>query len=126
MKREGTGNSLLPVYSLTINGNGSVIYQGTRNVAKNGMVTYRIPKASVRELTNEFIKIYYFALKDRYIDPTAKVTNHTIVTTSINMNGQMKTIVDNHNSYAPGTLRQLEDKIDQLTNSKQWIYGQER
>lgn len=126
LKREGKGNALLPIYSLTVYGNGSVIYKGTKNVATSGMVNYHIPKASVRELSNEFIKIYYFALKDKYSDPTAKVANNAIVTTSINMNGEIKTILDDHNSYGPVTLRQLEDKIDQLTNSKQWIYGQDR
>ena len=48
-------------------------------------------------------------------------SNLNMVTTSINMNGRTKTIVDDHSSYAPPRLRELEDKIDQVTNSKQWI-----
>jgi hypothetical protein len=120
LQRHGTRNGFFPDYSLTVYGNGSVIYNGIKNVATSGVKTYQIPKDQSRELINAFINIYYFALKEKYSD-SRKASNLPVVTTSININGQTKTVVDDHNSYAPPPLRQLEDKIDQLTNSMQWL-----
>lgn len=119
MQRNSTANSISPVYSLTIFGNGSVVYQGIKNVNTTGIHTYQIPKDGARELVNEFINIYYFALKDRYGDSSSASSVDT-VTTSININGRTKTILDDKSSYAPEPLRALEDKIDIVTNSSQW------
>jgi hypothetical protein len=119
MQRNSTANSISPVYSLTIFGNGSVVYQGIKNVNTTGIHTYQIPKDGARELVNEFINIYYFALKDRYGDSSSASSVDT-VTTSININGRTKTILDDKSSYAPEPLRALEDKIDIVTNSRQW------
>jgi hypothetical protein len=119
MERRETANGLLPNYSLTIYGNGSVVYKGIKNVGTSGIQTYQIPKDKARELVNEFNKIYYTGLNDNYSD-SSNASNHLVVTTSIDMNGYTKIVVDDHSSYAPQRLRALEDKIDQLTNSKQW------
>jgi hypothetical protein len=120
MKRHGTANGLFPVYSLTIHGNGSVIYNGFKNVETSGVQTYQIPKDKAREIVNGFINIYYFALKDKYYDPSSASTL-PLVTTSIIIGGKTKTVIDDHSSYAPVTLRALEDKIDQLSNSEKWV-----
>ena len=120
MQRHGTANRLFPVYSLTIYGNGSVIYNGIKNVDTTGAQTYQIPKDRARELVNTFINIYYFALKEKYSD-SSNASTSPVVTTSININGKTKTVLDDHSSYAPPTLRALEDMIDQIANSKQWI-----
>jgi hypothetical protein len=120
MQRLGTLDGLSPIYSLTIHGNGSVIYEGIKNVDTKGIQTYQIPKDKARELVTEFINIYYTALKDSYGDP-AKASSLPLVKTSFNLNGKTKTILDNHSSFAPPTLRALEDKIDEVAISKQWI-----
>ncbi len=120
LQRHGTANEVLPVYSLTIYGNGNVIYNGINNVNTSGIQTYQIPRDRASELVNEFINIYYFALKDKYID-SSNASSTLMVTTSINLNGKTKTVLDDHSAYAPSTLRALENKIDQFTNSKQWI-----
>lgn len=124
IQKQETTNGMVPVYSLTVYGNGNVIYKGIKNVDTKGIQTYQIPKDIARELVNGFINIYYFALKDKYSDSSTMSNNLPIVITSININGKTKTVLDDHNSYAPPPLRALEDKIDQLTNSKQWIKTQ--
>jgi hypothetical protein len=123
MQRHGTPDGASPVYSLTVHGNGSVTYRGIRNVDTTGIQTYQIPKDKARELVNEFINIYYFALQDEY-NNSSNASSSDTVTTSINMNGKTKSIVDNKNSYGPESLRALEDKIDQVTNSKRLIHHQ--
>lgn len=80
MQRHGTGNGLFPDYSLTVYGNGSVIYKGIKNVASSGVKTYQIPKDQSRQLVNEFLNIYYFSLKEKYSD-SGKASNLPIVTT---------------------------------------------
>lgn len=120
MQRHETPGGKTPVYSLTIHGNGSVIYNGIKNVDTSGIQSYQIPKDKARELANEFINIYYFALKDNYSN-SSNASNLSMVTTSISMNGRTKTVVDDKSSYAPQPLRALEDKIDQVTNSKRWL-----
>lgn len=120
MQKYGTANGLLPEYSLTIHGNGSVVYKGIKNVDTIGMKSYQISPDKSRELVNGFINIYYNALKEKYGN-SSNSSNIPIVITSINLNGRIKTVIDYHNSYAPPSLRELEDKIDQLANSKQWI-----
>ena len=120
MQRHGTQDGMSPVYSLTVHGNGSVIYKGIRNVDTTGTQAYQIPKDKARELVNEFINIYYFALQDRYTD-SLNASSSDMVTTSITMNENSKTVIDDYGSYAPPTLRALEDKIDEITNSKQWV-----
>jgi len=119
MQRNSTASCISPVYSLTIFGNGTVVYQGIKNVNTTGTHTYQIPKDRARELVNEFISIYYFALKDKYGNSSSTSSVDT-VTTSININGRTKTILDDKSSYAPEPLRALEDKIDNVTNSRQW------
>jgi hypothetical protein len=123
MERHGTANGSFPTYSLTVYGNGSVIYKGIKNVATSGIKAYHIHKDRARELIKTFDDLYYFSFKEKYSD-SGKASNLPVVTTSINKNGQLKTVVDDHNSYAPLRLRQLEDKIDELTNSKQWLKAQ--
>jgi Domain of unknown function (DUF6438) len=68
MQRNGHGNAPFPIYSLTIYGNGSVIYNGIKNVVTSGVKTYQIPKDRAGELINEFINIYYFSSKEKYGD----------------------------------------------------------
>jgi hypothetical protein len=123
MQRHGTANGPFPVYSVTIYGNGTVIYKGIKNVDTSGIQTYQIPKDKARELINGFTNIYYFSLKDKYND-LSNASNLPVVTTSINLNGNTKTVIDDHSSYAPPPLRALEDKIDKLADSKKWIAHQ--
>jgi hypothetical protein len=119
MQRHGTQDGMSPVYSLTVHGNGSVIYKGIRNVDTIGTQTYQIPKDKARELVNEFIKNYYFALESN--TDSLDASSSDAVTTSITMNENSKTVIDDHGAYAPSTLRDLEGKIDEVTNSKQWV-----
>lgn len=124
MQRHGTPDGISPVYSLTVHGNGSVTYKGIKNVDTTGIQTYQIPKDKAIELVQEFLNIYYLTgLKDKYIN-SSNTSSPDMVTTSISISGRNKTISEDRNSYAPASLRDLEDKIDQVTNSKRLIRPQ--
>lgn len=111
-----------PIYYLEIHGDGQVIYRGYEYVNVTGEQTSSIPVDSVRELVNQFNNSGYFDLNDRYdqVDRTDQAT----VVTSISTDGTFKSIYDYQGTHLLPELlklRQLENMIDQVTNSSQWV-----
>jgi hypothetical protein len=77
---------------------------------------------SVRELVLQFNNSEYFNLNDRYdqVDRTDQAT----VVTSISIDGTFKSVYDYLGTHLLPELlklRQLENMIDQVTNSSQWV-----
>lgn len=108
-----------PIYKLTIYGDGRVVYEGERFVKETGTRTTKISRAAVRQLVKEFKQVNYFTLSDSY---TGGHTDAPSAITSLTLGKQQKTV--NHYMAAPDapeTLKALEDKIDQVVNSQQWI-----
>ena len=103
-----------PVYSVTIHGDGTVIYEGNHFVRIEGVRTYTIPKESVEELVGMFYEINYFSLNDRY---DASVTDLPTVITSITVGNETKK-VSNYANAGPPRLFELESKIDKITDSQ--------
>lgn len=107
-----------PDYSLFVYGDGKIVYEGRHYVAVKGRREGRISKARVKQLLEEFYRIGFFSLKDRY-DPIAN--DGAITKTSIYVDGKAKEIVNCHPSQAPEDLYQLEKMIDEITRSKRWV-----
>ena len=62
----------------------------------------------------------YFSLNDKYNERT--ITDAPSVITSITIDGKTKTIEHYHGDFnAPEQLIELENRIDEIINSKQWI-----
>ncbi|MGA8404131.1 MAG: DUF6438 domain-containing protein [Nitrososphaeraceae archaeon] len=111
-----------PIYYLEINGDGKVIYRGYEYVNVTGERTSSIPVDKVKELVNQFNNSGYFNLKDRY-DEVERTDQSTVVTT-ISMDGTFKSVYDylgTTNLPELQKLRQLENMIDEVTNSSQWV-----
>ena len=109
-----------PIYSLTIKGNGTVLYEGEDFVETVGKAETVISREKVEQLLSEFEKIDYDSLKDSYTERT--ITDAPSVITSITRNGKTKTIEHYHGDFnAPEKLTELEDKIDEIVDSEQWI-----
>ena len=105
-----------PVYRLTIYGDGKVVYQGEDFVKVKGTQTAHMVREKVEGLVNEFDKVRFFSLQDRY---TGSVTDLPTTITSITIHGKTKTV---RNYFgAPKELIALEEKIDETTHSKQWV-----
>jgi hypothetical protein len=117
MERHVTGGSS-PGYSLAITRDGKVIYEGIKNVNIIGSQTSHISESALNKLINEFINIYYFALKDKYGE--SNISDAPCVTTSISLDGKNKKIFHCPGSSAQQGLSALEGKIDEVTNSYQW------
>lgn len=114
-----------PVYSVSIDGNGAVIYEGVEYVKVKGKKVYRIPKEKVAELVNGFYKINYFALEDKYTEVklpngiSQVTTDLPSTTTSITVNGKTKSVY-NYDG-APQILIELEYKIDKISKTARFM-----
>ena len=109
-----------PIYTLTIQGDGTVVYDGKDFVKTKGRAEITIQKEKIMQLLQEFEAIDYFNLNDKYTDRT--ITDAPSVITSITVDGKRKTIEHYHGDFnAPEELTKLEDKIDEIINTDQWI-----
>lgn len=114
-----------PIYKLTIYGDGKVVYEGKEYVNVAGKQTSQLSKDQVKELVDEFYRINYFSLKNNTYTEDSFLLKCFLdagsVITSITIDGKTKKINDYHGCPAPKKLRELEVKIDEITNSKRWI-----
>lgn len=109
-----------PVYTLTIQGDGTVVYDGKEFVKTKGTSETSITQEKIEQLISEFEKVDYFSLNDSYTERT--ITDAQSVITSITIDGKPKTIEHYHGDFsAPKQLTELEDRIDEIVNSEQWI-----
>jgi (2Fe-2S) ferredoxin len=108
-----------PIYNVTIYGNGTVLYEGIANVNSTGIQRSNISENQVRQLLSEFKKIDYFSLNETDI-ASHVVYDAPLFTTSLSINGKTKTI-HHYETADPQALTELENKIDEIVNSGQWI-----
>lgn len=111
-----------PTYSLTIHGNGTIVYEGYRDVKVEGKQIYQGDKNNIRELIEQFYAMDYFALNDSYAvkkDRDLQLSSSATIT-SITIVGKTKSVY-NENNAGPQKLKELEDKIDVVARSYQWI-----
>jgi len=109
-----------PVYTVTIQGDGTVVYEGHDFVKTKGTVEITMPKEKIKQLLEEFESIDYFNLNDKYTERT--ITDAPSVITSITVDRRTKTIEHYHGDFStPEELTRLEDRIDEIINTDQWI-----
>src|ERR1051325_4481520 len=63
---EGAYKDCCPAYSVSVDENGTVIYNGVMGVKERGERVHSIPRAAVRDLVAEFYRINFYSLQDRY------------------------------------------------------------
>lgn len=112
-----------PVYTITIYADGTVVYNGERFVEVEGEQTSSIPPETVEKLVTIFEEAGYFDWEDEYVEQT--VTDLPYVVTSVTRDGETKQITRyTGDTNAPIELPYLENWIDEIVNSQQWV-GQE-
>ncbi len=125
-----------PIYTVTIDADGKIIYEGEKFVKKSGRVESHITQEQVKQLVAEIENADYFSLKDKYTDrsdgcPTNWTDSPAAITT-IRLGEREKTIVHDYGCTErdkggesgrvyPHELYELESKIDEIVNTKQWI-----
>lgn len=105
-----------PVYSVMINGDGTVLYKGLKNVKEIGKREYAIPVDTLTEL-NGFLAEDYGRNTDEYGSPTG-AENTVIITIDF---GQVQRIV-NHDNSGPDSLKEFEEKINEIANVRQYVF----
>lgn len=105
-----------PDYTVTVFGNGTVVYEGRNFVAVEGEQRGQIPQEDVRELVDEFYDARFFNMRDRY---EQSVTDLPSQTTSITIDGKTKSVY--RYGFEPERLTMLEDKIDEIAQTEKWV-----
>ncbi len=115
LEHNGCDNTC-PVYSVSINGDGSVLYKGLTNVGVIGKQEYKIPREDITKL-NEFLHDVYHGKTHNHYGLQDQAEN--IVITTIEF-GQVKRITHYDNS-GPESLKNFEDKIKEIALIDQFI-----
>ena len=105
-----------PDYTLTIEGNGEVTFEGRHYTRVTGTAKGTVDEAQIAEIVREIQRADFFALDDDY---SVQVTDNPTYTLIVQMGGKTKKV----SSYAAGPLKLyiLHRRIDQIVNSRQWI-----
>jgi hypothetical protein len=118
-----------PVYTVTIDAKGNVIYEGSRFVRVEGRQTDRVPLSRVAALLATTERIGFFDLRDQYRTirsadgSEAMVTDLPTAYVTVTRGGRSKRIEDYFG--APEGLKQLEQQIDETAGTRRWIRADE-
>lgn len=105
-----------PDYTVTITGDGRVTFDGQDYTRVKGTATTQIGASEIQALLAEIQKVGFFELADAY---DANVTDNPTYSVAVQWQGRIKRVQDY--VAGPRKLRILEDRIDQIVNSDQWI-----
>ena len=115
-----------PIYSISVDARGNIVYDGKQFVRVEGEQTDRVPQAAVRELLDIAARIGFFDFRDSYVsiqlpDGTSRIqTDNRRSFITVRANGRSKRIEDYYGTPEP--LKQLEDRIDVLTRTRRWTF----
>ena len=117
-----------PTYSLSIAGNGTVVFEGRANVDSVRRIISRVDPDSVSALVRLFEAEKFFALPFRYVrgGPGCEpyYFDAPVVISSLSIGRQTKNVEHDHGcSGAPASLTMLENRVDQIAMSWRWIRG---
>jgi hypothetical protein len=109
-----------PVYSVRVEGDGTVVYNGKTCVNVVGEQTDQISQEKVRDLVESFYQNDFFSLEDAYVEDVEDIPAILI---RITLRDQTKQVVKRvyDESKAPIELERIEDSIDTIANTQQWV-----
>ena len=120
-----------PDYLLTISADGTVTFEGKANVRVKGKAQTKISREKVQLLVAAFVKAKFFSLREQYAfkEDGCRRTwpDSDSAITSIVINGKSKSVSHYHGCHRKGrisyprALSELENKIDEVANTDQWI-----
>jgi len=117
-----------PVYTVTLERSGEIIFEGRRYVADSGTHTATIPASRADSLFRALDAAGWFGLADRYGmgEPGCErfATDLPSVVTEVRMDGRTKRVEHDYGcTDAPSKLADLERRIDEVTGVKGWVGG---
>ena len=105
-----------PVYTVTIQDDGTVQYQGVQHVRVAGVHMWKIEPLAVDALARGMQKAGFFEMKDAYRMP---VTDMPTTYTTLTIGGRTKRITDYMG--APQALAEIEARIDEVSGAKGYV-----
>jgi Domain of unknown function (DUF6438) len=114
-----------PTYKLTITADGAVVFEGRKYVKQEGAtIKSAVSQEQLKQLMAEIDRVKFFSMKDDYSFRTLCAADHPSAITSIRINGKSNRI-DHYlgcdRLEGPKALTELENKIDEIVNTAQWI-----
>jgi len=128
MKAEGGPSDCLdcfPAYSVSIDENRTVIYNGLSGVKVRGENVHSIPISAVRDLVSDFLRMDFFSLQNSYTSKKLPNGNYETIdhanatTISIDIDGKKKSVYIFYG--APQELIDLQRKLYEVTEIAQYI-----
>ena len=112
-----------PAYTLTVKADGGVTFVGRKFTKTEGQASGEIDQAKIRELIQEFKKANFFAFENSYTPRRGSdcATDGPTVTTSLQINGSVKTVHHYTGCAAPRELGDLENRVDEIVGTERWI-----
>jgi len=122
LERDGYCWGNCPRYSVEVQGDGQVEFDGSLQVMTPGHHHGRISKQAVRDLVAAFRRAKYFSLLNQYVYP---ISDSPKTTTAIEFDGRKKSVLDQVGTWRglPEIARQLENSIDELAGTEKWVKG---
>ncbi|WP_159107245.1 DUF6438 domain-containing protein [Azospirillum sp. B4] len=124
--KRGACYGTCPVYTIEIQGDGMVTYDGAPSAMGGGTATLgrqtgRADQQGIDTLLAMVRAMDFYHLADRYAAPVSDLPTN-IVTVSID--GRTKTVIDYGGMRAgmPKAVRDLEAKIDEVAGTAQWLH----
>jgi hypothetical protein len=115
-----------PAYKVSIRSDGTVNYEGKEFVRVKGLQSSTVGSEAALKVLNQFMKVKYLSLKDSYRSIKNPDGTESFVTdlptrfTSLTVDGKKKSVEDYVG--APEELVALENRIDEVTNSRKWVF----
>jgi hypothetical protein len=105
-----------PKYSLRIDGNGSIEYNGLRNVKMLGKQLTKISPNDLRSIIEEFENLYFFSFRDNYVSPKQSELQQPKTTISLRLGDRYKRIEYVEEGHeVPSELKSLVRTIEKTT-----------
>lgn len=117
-----------PVYLVTINGDGTVTYEGFMMVKVKEKQSYTISFEKVKWLVDEFMKADFFSLKDSYTykeldDGMREYIDHAYgVTTTIRIGDKSKSVYSFYGT--PKVVEELHRRVIEVSDIDRFIKGE--
>jgi len=106
-----------PDYTMTVYGNGTVLFEGHQFVKMRGNYNYTIPKADVSKLVDTFYETGFFSMANYHHGCNDCPLN----TVTIYVDGRTKTVVYGTLDDGSGNLRTLDRSINELSGSDAYV-----
>lgn len=111
-----------PAYSLTIGGDGRVVFNGDAHTSVRGEVAYRIDRQAVAALVEQFRAADFFSLEDSYASDVTDIPGTHL---SLRIGDRVKRVFDYGGLTVgmPLAVPRLAEAVDRLAGSARWTDG---